>query len=478
MDTQVHNGTDISSPTPLLPQFPSISCAYPPPNARNEFVRTLFVFLQLLWPYRYTSTQRHRHFQPHTPPTPVYIHSLRLPTSQCTKRLHSNSFCFSTTPLARWTHKYATAQTLSASPPSYPSFHLFTAPTRLSIHETSSFELLFHVSTRLLWPYGYTSTHLRHRHFQPHPLLPQFASIPCAYLPLNARNDFVQTRFVFLQLLWLYGYTSTQRHKHIQPHTPPPTPLCIHFLRQPASQCTKQVRSNLFHVSTTPLALWIHKYATAQTFSGTPLPTPLCIHSLCQPTSQYAKRVHSNSFRVSTTLLTLSIHKQATAHTLSAPASSYPSFHPFPAPTHLPMHETSSFELVSCFYNSSGPMDTQVCDGTDIFSHTPSYPSLHPFPVPTCLPMHETGSFELVSCLICMVRGSECTQRGCSRIGRFMMRMLGLVKRGCSSNRDIYLISFGFHIPISIHVALEYNQFLLPFLKIMYLGVNIESRVI
>ncbi|KIJ91216.1 hypothetical protein K443DRAFT_115332, partial [Laccaria amethystina LaAM-08-1] len=41
IDTQVHNGTDTSSPTPLLPQCTSIPCAYPPLNARNDFIRTL-----------------------------------------------------------------------------------------------------------------------------------------------------------------------------------------------------------------------------------------------------------------------------------------------------------------------------------------------------------------------------------------------------------------------------------------------------
>ena len=45
------------------------------------------------------------------------------------------------------------------------------------------------------------------------------------------------------------------------------------------------------------------------------------------------------------------------------------------------------------------------------------------------------------------------------------MRMLGLVKRGRSSNCDVYLVSFGFHVPIPIDVVLEYNLFLLPSLK-------------
>ena len=80
--------------------------------------------------YHDTHTLSHTHLLPHIPPhTPLSIDSLCQPTSKCMKQVHLNLFCLSITFLALWKHENTTMPTLSATPPSYPTYHLFPVST-------------------------------------------------------------------------------------------------------------------------------------------------------------------------------------------------------------------------------------------------------------------------------------------------------------------------------------------------------------
>ena len=126
---------------------------------------------------------------PYVPPTPISISSLRQPACKCTKRSCLNSFHIRITLPAVQIHQYSTAPTLSAIRPSYTCFHLFPVSTCLKIHETSSNEL---VSRSCNLPSPTDVRKLNSAHTRSYtPLLRPFSSIPRINLPPNSQNEFI-----------------------------------------------------------------------------------------------------------------------------------------------------------------------------------------------------------------------------------------------------------------------------------------------
>ena len=120
---------------------------------------------------------------------------------------------------------------------------------------------------------------------------------------------------------------------------------------------------------------------TVLTLQPYPPHTRLSINSLHQPTSKHMKRVLWNLFCLAITFLALWIHENTTTPTLSATPPSYPTYRLFPASTPLRMHETSSFNLVSCLRNFSSHTHITTCNSLDTLHHTPYYPTCGLFPV-------------------------------------------------------------------------------------------------
>ena len=139
-------------------------------------------------------------------------------------------------------------------------------------------------------------------------------------------------------------------------------------------------------------------------------PTPISIYFLCQHTSKCMKRVRLNLFCVCVTFLALRIHEIATSLTFSAIGSSYPTFDLFPAPAHLQMQETSSFELVSCLHNIPSPTHTQRLDGAHTLCYTPLLRRFPSIPCINLLQMYKMSLFELISCL-CNIPSPMDTQK-------------------------------------------------------------------
>ena len=97
MDTWSPKTADTFSYIPLIPHIPSIPCINSPPNARNEFVRTCFVFMWCFPALHIHENPRLPTFLAIPPHTWLSIDSLHQPASKCTKRVQLNSFCVSVT---------------------------------------------------------------------------------------------------------------------------------------------------------------------------------------------------------------------------------------------------------------------------------------------------------------------------------------------------------------------------------------------
>jgi len=282
-------------------------------------------------PYRYTKPWLPT-FSAIPPHTRRSIDSLCQPTSKCMKRVRLNSFHVSmmfSSPTH--TRKPKAANTISHTP-SYLTFHRFPASTHLQMHETSSVELVS-CFRNLFQPYGYTK-YQGCWHSQPYTLIPNPPSIPCINPPPKARNEFVQTCFVFL-----WPFPALQTHENWR---------------------------------------WL-------TLSAIPHHIWLSVDSLCQPTSKCMKRVCLNSFHI---LVTISGHMDTwspkAANTLSH-TPSYLTSHPFPASSRLQMCKTSSFELISCFSDLFQPYRYTKIQGSWHSATPPSFPTYCVFPASTTL---------------------------------------------------------------------------------------------
>jgi hypothetical protein len=147
------------------------------------------------------------------------------------------------------------------------------------------------------------------------------------------------------------GHSKTQRRPLSATHSSYPT-----FQPFRAFTHFPSYQTNSFICFSTFLSPGTLANKALATLSTTPSTPRLSLHPVHLLTSLGTKRIRLNSFNVFSTFVSQGTLENTAPASLSTTPCSYPNFSPFRALTHLPRHETNSFEFVECFLNFYSPV--------------------------------------------------------------------------------------------------------------------------